>query len=136
MRSRDHQLIALSHVLFRYRLTGELPNIDGKPFDLDLFKSKLFSGTTSDSDLDVNININTLKTESNVTIVENQTIDCDHDDQPKIVPETAQSPSNTNNTNNTNNSVDENKTEPVEDKKVEKELGVGGKLFQYFNKDK
>jgi hypothetical protein len=127
MRSRDHQLIALSHVLFRYRLTGELPNIDGKPFDLDLFKSKLFSGTTSDSDLDVNININTLKTESNVTIVENQTIDCDHDDQSKNVSETTPVP---------NNTVDENNTDTVEDKKVEKELGVGGKLFQYFNKDK
>lgn len=127
MKSQDHQLIALSHVLFRYKLTGELPNIDGKPFNLDDFKTKLFQGTGYEPDSDINININTLQTESNVTIVENQTIDCDHADQSKNVSETTPVP---------NNTVDENNTDTVEDKKVEKELGVGGKLFQYFNKDK
>jgi len=122
MKSQDHQLIALSHVLFRYKLTGELPNIDGKPFNLNDFQAKLFQGTGYQSDSDINININTLQTESNVTIVENQTIDCEHTDQIQNASDTTQSLDNNSNTNNT--TVD-----------GKKETEVGGQLFQYFNKD-
>ena len=118
MNSRDFELIALGHVLTRYRLTGALPNINGQPFELSAFKEKLFQGVNSDSD--ININIDTLKTESNVTIVDN----CEHDTPTaSAVPPAQTEPpveEKNNNTETPANTVTDNNT------------GPGGRLFQYF----
>ena len=118
MKSQDHQLIALSHILFRYRLTGELPNIDGKPFNLDDFKAKLFAGATSD-DMDININIDTLKTESNVTIIENQTVDCDEHEH----------------RHESSHKQEEEPTKEPEKSNLDAPA-PSGKLFSYFNRDR
>lgn len=130
MNSRDFELIALGHVLTRYRLTGELPNINGQPFNLDLFKQKL---SDSDDGPDININIETVNTESDVTIIDNDTVECQdehhHNDPASETPPasdqeptTSESPENSTpdtNQNNNNNS-----------------LSPSGRLFQYFNRDR
>lgn len=125
MNSRDYELIALGHVLTRYRLTGQLPNIDGRPFNLEDFKAKLFAGL-DDTDVDVNINVDNVNTEANVTVVENNTINCDDEshnhsetqsdevDQPS--DETDQS---------------ENLSEPSQTEESDNSI-TGGRLFQYL----
>ena len=132
MKSQDHQLIALSHILFRYRLTGELPNIDGKPFNLEDFKSKLFSGISIDSDSDINININSINSESNVTVVENQTVECNEEhsqSQEKTTdPEISTSKEE-------HSQSQEKTTDPEISTSNEKNSSVGGKLFQFFSRD-
>lgn len=123
MNSRDFELIALGHVLTRYKLTGTLPNIDGQPFDLSAFKEKLFQGVNTDSD--ININIDTLKTESNVTIVENE---CHDDHQASEPAPVAAEVSEVKD--------DKNDTSTQEQKPEETPASPSGRLFQYFNRDK
>lgn len=78
MDSREFELIALGHVISRYRLTGQLPSINGKPFSIADFKQHLFSGVDCDSD--VNINVNNVDSDSNITIVSNVECQATHDD--------------------------------------------------------
>ena len=81
MDAREFELIALGHVISRYRLTGQLPNIGGKPFSLDDFKQYLFAGVDTDSD--INININNVESTSNINIVEDQV--CTTESEPQTV---------------------------------------------------
>lgn len=113
MNHRDFELIALGHVLTRYRLSGDLPKIDGKPFNLNEFRSKILTGI---DDSDININIDTLQTESNVTIIEN---DCDHDHE------------NANPQNNATVSSEISLEQPAD-----KSTTATGKLFDYFTRNK
>ena len=127
MNSRDFELIAVSHVLTRYRLTGELPNIDGRPFNINDFRAKLFAGV--DDDQDININIDTLKTESNVTIIENTECTEDHTHRPTVTasetPEVSEAATNNNQS-----------AAQVEQKPTQEPSLPGGRLFQYFNRDR
>jgi len=115
MNPQDYELIALSHVLSRYRISGELPAINGQPFNIDNFKQVLFNGT--DTDTDININIEK---------VENTVVDCDNEQD--IIPEPieqaleeiTQTPT-----------VETTDTEPAKEEKT----SISGKLFQFFNKD-
>lgn len=131
MDPREYELIALSHVISRYKITGELPTINGQPFNLNEFKSQLFAGV-SGYDSDININIDTVN-------MENTVVDCDNEHEQ-----------------NTNNSVPV--TEPIESANTVAEVldikdeavlpdnkdskltspeksTIGGKLFQFFAKD-
>jgi len=118
MDPREYELIALSHVISRYRLTGELPSIGGKPFNLDDFKQTLFAGVkTSDSDTDININIEK---------VENTVVDCDNEQDTikesaeQAIEEIKQEPN-----------IEVTEPEPVKEEKST----ISGKLFQFFSKD-
>lgn len=86
--SREFELIALGHVLSRYRITGQLPKIQGNPFDLGQFKTMLLNGVTAMDNTDINININSVNTESNVTIINE---DCDHEHHESVTTKTQDS---------------------------------------------
>jgi len=127
MDPRDFELIAMSHLLSRYRLTGQLPNINGQPFDLNEFKRYLSAGVAT-SDTDVNVNIEK---------VENTVVDCDNENEHDKPVEVS------NNIVADNATVDNSPTigpAPIQSNtapeitEVEK-TGIGGKLFQFFNKD-
>ena len=122
MNPQDFELIALSHVLTRYRLTGELPSINGQPFDMKEFKSQLFAGTNYDPD--ININIDTVN-------MENTVVDCDNEQEQKQETETAQvqteaAPVVEEVTNHPEQSQESNSPE---------KSTISGKLFQFFSKD-
>lgn len=124
MDPREFELIAIGHVLARYRATGMLPNINGEPFDLAKFKSHLFAGTEHETDVDVAIIKNTIVNEDD---------DCEHNnsepaaaaapEQPKSDPVeiTAQE--------------SESNESPEEQQQENPNPLFGGKLFQFFNKD-
>lgn len=130
MDPREYELIALGHVLARYRIQGELPNIEGKPFDLNEFKSRLFTGvpTGTNTDVDVAIIQNTIVNEDD---------QCDNKNEPTTAPvndgATEQSPV-------VESTVEE---KPIEETSAENtnvpvstNPFLGGKLFDFFNKDK
>ena len=128
MNQQDFELIALEHVLTRYRLTGELPSINGQPFNINEFKSQLFAGTSYQG-TDVNINIDTVK-------MENTVVDCDNDEEQKTEPAAdntiaVEDP-------NAEASVVEPaiSTVDTEQKPESTAPSIGGKLFQFFAKDK
>lgn len=139
MDPREYELIALGHVLARYRIQGGLPNIEGKPFDLNDFKAKLFAGINPDTD--VNINIENLKTEN--TIVEQ----CDEEhhihthgnvhvaaEVPEVnldqnIPSEITATANINAAN-----IQLPATESSTSTTTEKS-SITGKLFQFFSKD-
>lgn len=127
MNSREFELIAVSHILTRYRLTGELPNINGQPFNINDFRAKLFAGV--DNDQDININIDTLKTESNVTIIENTECTEDHRHEPTVTA--SETPKVLEPTVN-----NDPPAQPAEQKPAEEPLSPSGRLFQYFNRDR
>jgi hypothetical protein len=122
MNPQDYELIALSHVLARYRISGELPTINGQPFNIDNFKQAIFNGV--DTNTDININIEK---------VENTVVDCDNEHD--TIPESAEQ------------AIEEIKQEPVPEIPVpeikvtesepvkEEKSSISGKLFQFFTKD-
>lgn len=121
MNPRDFELIALSHILSKYRISGELPSIDGKPFNLNEFKTKLFAGVPN-YDPDININIDTVK-------MENTVVDCDDNNHNSEEHKTENTPAaeikpDTETDTNTN-------TADISSEKT----SIGGKLFQFFAKD-
>ena len=128
MDPREYELIALGHVLARYRIQGELPNIDGKPFNINEFKTRLFSGVDIGTTPDVDVAI------IQNTIVDN---DCDHNNEPTAAPvndgATEQPPA-------VESKVEETPVEdtPVEDTNTPTSTNpfLGGKLFDFFNRDK
>lgn len=133
MDPREFELIAISHVLARYRATGVLPNINGEPFDLAKFKAHLSAGI--DTDVDVAIIKN--------TIVNEDDDQCQHDgtkpsaiaepEQPK--PERTEpepEPVASTGQEEPEQAPTEQKEEPTQEKSSST---LGGKLFQFFNKD-
>ena len=121
MDPREYELIALGHVLARYRIQGELPNIEGKPFDLTEFKSRLFSGIapSTDTDVDVAIIQNTIVNEDN-----------DNEEQKPVEDTTTEQPQPAEPTPTVET--------PAESTPVTGSTNpfLGGKLFDFFNKDK
>lgn len=137
MNPREFELIALEHVLARYRITGELPTINGQPFDLDQFKQQLSAGVNVDPD--INVNIDTVK---------NEIVECDNESHHSAV-DTAEESKPVENDNT--EKVAEKVTEPVaesvpatetesvaqptpEESTSQNTSTVAGKLFQFFNK--
>jgi hypothetical protein len=122
MNPQDYELIALSHVLARYRISGELPAINGQPFNINNFKQALFNGVSTDTDININIEK-----------VENTVVDCDNEQD--TIPESAEQ------------ALEEIKQEPVPETSVpeikltdsepvkEEKSSISGKLFQFFTKD-
>lgn len=128
MDPRDFELIAMNHLLSRYRLTGQLPNINGQPFDLNEFKRHLSTGV-ADSDTDINVNIEK---------VENTVVDCDNENEQDKSIEVSNNNIVTADVTEDNSPIIEpaliqSNTAP-EVTEVEK-TGIGGRLFQFFNKD-
>lgn len=118
MNSREFELIALGHVLSRYRASGTLPTIGGKPFNINDFKARLSAGV---EDADININIQNLETESNVTIVDH---DCNNE-----TPESAEPAHEEHQPLVTNASI-------TSESVPEKSITAAGKLFDYFSRNK
>ena len=136
MDPREYELIALSHVISRYKITGELPTINGQPFNLNEFKSQLFAGV-SGYDPDININIDTVK-------MENTVVDCDNEHEQETKPaepvptetvavqaEPATVPADP-------APVEEPISPPAETNQETpspEKSTISGKLFQFFSKD-
>ncbi len=127
MDPREFELIAMSHVLARYRATGILPNINGEPFDLDKFRAHLSAGIDTDTDVDVAIIKNTIINEDD---------DCEHN---KTEPAGSAEPEQPNPEPVENTAQEEPEqahTEQKEEQTQENSNPIfGGKLFQFFNKD-
>lgn len=124
MDPREYELIALSHVISRYKITGELPTINGQPFNLNEFKSQLFAGV-SGYDSDININIDTVN-------MENTVVDCDNEhEQPSqaVEPDSQPAPDQDQTT------VDSNTTPEINNSINSEKSSISGKLFQFFTKD-
>ena len=116
MDPREYELIALGHVLARYKIQGELPDIGGKPFDLNEFKQQLFAGVDT-GDTDINVNIEK---------VENTVVDCDNEhEHNEKVPEQIEEPAQ----------KEESKSEETQETVSSDKPSIGGKLFQFFSKD-
>lgn len=135
MDPREYELIALSHVITRYKITGELPAINGQPFNLNEFKTQLFAGVP-DYDSDININIDTVN-------MENTVVDCNNEHEHHSVESTAESTPVTEpvtETTNTNQEIsssvltDSVPADVIESISPEKS-SISGKLFQFFAKD-
>lgn len=124
MNPREFELIALEHVLARYRITGELPTINGQPFDINQFKQQIIAGVAT-GDTDINVNIDTVNNEivdcqehenaSTNSTTDSETVESAISD---VTPETTASTS------------DAPLTQPTDENKK----SVAGKLFQFFNK--
>lgn len=128
MDPREFELIAIGHVLARYRATGTLPNINGEPFDLAKFKSHLSAGIDTDTDTDIDI-----------AIIQNTIVDddCEHD---KTEPSaTVAEPEQPKPESVTATEQEQPKQEPTEQKEEPTQESInpmfGGKLFQFFNRD-
>lgn len=124
MNPQDFELIALSHVLTRYRLTGELPTISGQPFDIKNFKTQLFAGVP-DYNPDININIDTVK-------MENTVVDCDNEHEQKSEPVATVA---TVATQDEPPVAEPTPPEPSQESIIPEKSSIGGKLFHFFSKD-
>lgn len=140
MDPREYELIALSHVITRYKITGELPAINGQPFNLNEFKTQLFAGVPN-YDSDININIDTVN-------MENTVVDCDNEHEHHSVGSAAESTPVTEpviepvtETTNTQEEISSPKpNDEIEPTSQEQSTGpekssISGKLFQFFAKD-
>jgi hypothetical protein len=130
MDPREFELIAIGHVLARYRATGTLPTINGEPFNLDKFKSHLSAGVDPDTDTDIDVAII-----NNTIINEDDDKECEQSNIKSAVVAEPEQPKPESVAVTEQEQPKQEHTKQEEPTQESTNPNFAGKLFQFFNRD-